>query len=50
MTVDTRRAVSCCMPCREQVDRDLLEDNLGEYDHRIGGGPHALSEIEVLAQ
>ncbi|WP_165593262.1 hypothetical protein [Mycobacterium lehmannii] len=50
MTVDTPRVKSYCMPCREQVDRDLLEDNLSDSDHRIGGGPHALDEIEVSAQ
>lgn len=37
-------------PCREQSDRDLLEDNLADLDHRVGTGPHAVSLVEVLAE
>lgn len=37
-------------PCREQSDRDLLEDNLADLDNRVGTGPHALDTAEVLAQ
>lgn len=33
-----------------QADRDRLEDNLADPDHRIGTGPHAIHAEEVLAQ
>lgn len=37
-------------PCREQSDRDRLDDNMADPDHRVGTGPHAVSLVEVLAE
>lgn len=39
------------MPCRQQDDRDALDDHdvASGWPDRIGSGPHAVHEVEVLA-